>query len=132
MSQLPEALRRGPLKARQAQQQVHGRGLAGRINTWVAIRVTSHVGSMWAAYVFAVVALASLPQAIANGPSAVAAWAAQLALPLVLLPIIMVGQNVQQAHADGKAEQDHEILAALHQINTAQLEILERLDGEGR
>ena len=48
---------------------------------------------MWAAYIFAGIALISLPAAIRSGDSLViVAWIAQTFLQLVLLSIIMVGQ----------------------------------------
>jgi hypothetical protein len=52
----------------------------------------------------------------------------------VLLPIIIVGQNVIQASTDARAEADHETLTAVHQltvevhaINEAQSTILKQL-----
>jgi len=44
----------------------------------------------------------------------------------VLLPIIIVGQNVTSAAQDARAEADHETLTALHTINVRQLEMLEQ------
>ena len=38
-------------------------------------------------------------------------------LQLVLLPIIIVGQNVISASQDARAEADHETLTVLHTIN---------------
>ncbi len=46
---------------------VHGDSALGRFNTWVAVKVTKSVGSMWCAYVFALIALISLPSAISVG-----------------------------------------------------------------
>jgi hypothetical protein len=94
------------------------RGTAiNRFNTKVAIIVTTVVGSMWCAYAFAVFDLISLPSAIRNGPSAVVTWVAQTFLQLVLLSVIMVGQNVQAAAADKRAEATfHDASAALHEL----------------
>jgi hypothetical protein len=66
-----------------------------RFNTKVAIWVTNVVGSMWCAYAFALFDLISLPDAIRTGTAAIVAWVAQTFLQLVLLSVIMVGQNVQ-------------------------------------
>jgi hypothetical protein len=115
--------------------RVHGSGAAGRFNTWLAVRITKVVGSMWIAYVFAAIALISLPAALASGQIIViVSWVAQTFLQLVLLPIIIVGQNVIQAANDARAEADHETLTAVHiltvevhSINVAQTEILQRL-----
>jgi hypothetical protein len=88
-----------------------------RFNTKVAIIITTAVGSMWCAYAFALFDLISLPSAIRNGPSAVVTWVAQTFLQLVLLSVIMVGQNVQAAAADKRAEATfHDASAALHEI----------------
>jgi len=83
---------------------VHGYGAAGRFNTWLAVKITKVVGSMCMAYLFAALALISLPAAIASGQVIIiVAWIAQTFLQLVLLPIIIVGQNVIQAANDARA-----------------------------
>jgi hypothetical protein len=51
-------------------------------------------------------------------------WLSQSFLQLVLLPIIIVGQNVISAYQDARAEADHETLTTLHTINVQQLQIL--------
>jgi hypothetical protein len=86
---------------------------------------------MWIAYLFAAIALISLPAAISTHQVIViVAWIAQTFFQLVLLPIIIVGQNVIQATNDARAEADHETLTAvhkLHAINEAQSAILNQL-----
>ena len=117
-------------------KEIHGDNLVGRINTHLAVSVTKIVGSMWCAYIFALIALISLPAAISSHNSLImVAWIAQTFLQLVLLPIIIVGQNVQAAASDARAESDHETLIAIHaliadvhgisQQNTRILKILE-------
>lgn len=112
-------------------QAVHGAGPVGRFNTWLAVLVTKVVGSMWCAYIFAVIALIGLPTAIQQsqqqGPMPLVQWVAQTFLQLVLLSVIMVGQNVLQAASDARAEADHRTLLTLKQINDRQLEILEAI-----
>jgi hypothetical protein len=118
---------------------VHGSGTMGRFNTWLAVKITTVVGSMWMAYAFAALALVSLPFAIASGQVIViVAWVAQTFLQLVLLPIIIVGQNVIQTANDARAEADHETLSAVHKltievhaINEAQSAILRQLQATG-
>ena len=106
---------------------IHGTGPAGRFNTWLAVRITKIVGSMWIAYVFAAIALISLPAALASGQVIViVSWVAQTFLQLVLLPIIIVGQNVISASQDARAEADHITLSTLHSINVRQLRMLEQ------
>jgi hypothetical protein len=76
-----------------------------RFNTWLAVRVTNAVGTMWCAYVFALLAFVSLPAAIASGnPVILVSWISQTFLQLVLLSIIIVGQNVQAMASDRRAE----------------------------
>ena len=102
-----------------AQAAVHGEGPMGRFNTRVAVMITRSVGSMWCAYAFALLALISLPAAIASHSAIIiVAWIAQTFLQLVLLPIIIVGQNVQAAASDARAESDHETLIAIHTLTT--------------
>ena len=52
---------------------------------------------MWCAYAFALFDLISLPEAIRGGLATLVSWVAQTFLQLVLLSVIMVGQNVQAA-----------------------------------
>jgi hypothetical protein len=88
-----------------------------RFNTKVAIVITSVVGSMWCAYAFALFDLISLPAAIHAGTAALVSWVAQTFLQLVLLSVIMVGQNVQAAAADKRAEATfHDASATLHEV----------------
>ncbi len=98
---------------------VHGENAIGRFNTKVAVTITKSVGSMWCAYLFAVIALISLPSAIQSGNSIIIiGWIAQTFLQLVLLPIIIVGQNVQAAASDARAESDHETLISIHTLTS--------------
>ncbi len=73
-----------------------------------ALFITSIVGTMWCAIVFAIIAFISLPQAIAGGTAPIISWIAQTFLQLVLLSIIMVGQNLQSKHSELRAEADYE------------------------
>jgi len=94
-----------------------------RFNKWLAIKVTTAVGSMTCAYIFSLLALISLP-AILSGfkvfhgtfPSwlvrasliALVSWIAQTYIQLVLLSVIIVGQNVQSAASDARATKTFE------------------------
>lgn len=74
----------------------------------IAIRITGFVGSMICAVVFAFIAVISLPAAIGSGSVIVIiGWLAQTFLQLVLLSIIMVGQNLQQRHSEFLAEETY-------------------------
>jgi hypothetical protein len=110
----------------QVHARVHGTGRMGRFNAAVAVRITKIVGTMYCAYVFTLVALVALPAAIQQGSVTVLVnWLSSNFLQLVLLPIIIVGQNVISAAQDARAEADHETLTALHQMSKQQLTILE-------
>ena len=86
-------------------------------NSWLAVKITNIVGTMWCAYAFAILALISLPNAIAAGTSALISWIAQTFLQLVLLSIIMVGQKVAAEASDQQLMQTYLDAEALLQIN---------------
>ena len=99
----------------------------GRFNAAVAVKITRVVGTMYCAYVFTLIALVALPTAIQSGqPTVIVNWVSSNFLQLVLLPIIIVGQNVISAAQDKRAEADHKTLTALHAMNVQQLKILEQ------
>ncbi len=80
-----------------------------KFNVWLAGRITAAVGTMWAGYLFAALALVSLPAAIASQNAIViVAWVAQTFLQLVLLPIIMVGQTMQGQLTEQKINETHQ------------------------
>jgi hypothetical protein len=89
-----------PSEVRKAVKDVEG------FNAKFAVLITRGVGTMACAYVFALIALISLPDAIKAGRAALISWIAQTFLQLVLLSIIMVGQTVQAAASDARAEQE--------------------------
>jgi hypothetical protein len=97
-----------------------------RFNAWFAVKVTNGVGTMWCAYAFAALALISLPQAI-NSHSAVTlvSWVSQTFLQLVLLSVIIVGQNVLAAAADKRSEATYnDADAVLHEAVKIQEHLL--------
>jgi hypothetical protein len=110
-----------------------------RFNTRAAVIVTRAVGTMYTAYIFALLAFYGLPTAIKGGPSALVLWVSSEFLQLVLLPIIIVGSAVLAAVTDRLAKrQFDDVEAILHQQDqvarhlAAQdekiLAILERID----
>ena len=109
------------------QKKIHGESVAGRINTRLAVGITRSVGSMWCAYLFALIALISFPAAISSrDPIIIVGWIAQTFLQLVLLPIIIVGQNVLAAASDARAESDHHTLMAIHTLTAEVHDIAEQ------
>jgi len=110
----------GPPTVADAAAKVHGASSIGRFNSWLAIRITRGVGTMWCAYAFALIALIGLPQAIqdtfageAVHPLSLIAWIAQTFLQLVLLSIIIVGQNIQASASDSRAQATYDDAAAV-------------------
>ncbi len=136
-------LRPHPRRARLVRRaDVVGPGLNARI----AQRVTAAVGTMYAFYLFAVIMGAWMlwQGALASKPFDPFPFAFLLFLgnivQLLLMPLIMVGQNVQAAHADARAESDFEVnvkaeaeiekvLLALGALDERTLAIVERLAG---
>jgi hypothetical protein len=98
--QLPHAVRFDPKEIKEAVGEVEG------FNAKLALVITRSVGTMLCAYLFAILALISLPDAIKAGRPAIISWIAQTFLQLVLLSIIMVGQRVQSAASDARAAKE--------------------------
>jgi len=94
-----------------------------KFNLWIAQKITSGVATMWCAYLFAAIALISLPKAIESGDSIVIiSWVAQTFLQLVLLSIIMVGQKVQ-------AQSVEETINETHTASLAEFELAKEARG---
>lgn len=109
---------------------------AAKFNDKLAVKITKGVGSMWTGYIFAILSLFSLPAIlklvfprltifphwlVSASLIALVAWISQNFLQLVLLPIIMVGQNVIQSQQDAKAESDHKTLTYLANLQESQM-----------
>lgn len=104
----------GPPTVAAALAKLHGPGPIGRFNARFGLKITVIVGTMWCAYLFTLLALISAPTALRSGNSLIiVAWIAQTFLQLVLLPIIIVGQNVQAAAADARSEATYKDAAAV-------------------
>lgn len=77
-------------------------------NTKIAIALTNSVGTMWTAYLFVVIAIVGLLailQVFSPLVALLVAWASQTLIQLVLLPVIMVGQNVLNRKSELQAEE---------------------------
>jgi hypothetical protein len=113
-----DVVRFNPRQIKKAVGEVEG------FNAKFAVIITSGVGTMACAYLFAVIALISLPAILiqANvlkksdvpvfftkpGLILIVSWIAQTFLQLVLLSIILVGQRVQSAASDARALKEFE------------------------
>jgi hypothetical protein len=126
---LPEVVRFSPRQIKRRVSEVEG------FNAKFAVIITSAVGTMACAYLFALLAFVSLPAILiqANvlkasevptfftkpGLILIVSWVAQTFLQLVLLSIILVGQRVQSAASDTRSNtefQDTEVI--LDRLNT--------------
>ena len=102
-----------------------------RFNQKIATKITSFVSTMWCAYIFAAIALISLPKALQSGDSIIIiSWVAQTFLQLVLLSIIMVGQKVQAKKVEDTINETHTASLAEFELakearNNAQAELVE-------
>jgi hypothetical protein len=111
---LAKAVRLSPSEIRHAMSEVEG------FNAKLAVIITHAVGSMAMAYIFCLIALTSLPAILIEagvltssdvpkfltkpGLILIVAWIAQTFIQLVLLSIIMVGQDVQSIASDARSE----------------------------
>jgi hypothetical protein len=97
-------------------------------NGKVALTLTTVVGTMWCAYAFAVLALLALPSAIsANDPMIMIQWISQTFIQLVMLSVIMVGQNILGKASDKRAEMTYnDADATFHESEQIQAHLLEQ------
>ncbi len=91
------------------------------INGKVALALTTAVGTMWCAYAFAVLALIVLPDAVKGGMLTTIQWVSQTFIQLVMLSVIMVGQNILSRASDKRADETYEDAeATLHEAQQIQ------------
>lgn len=126
---LARAVRLNPAEIRHAMSEVEG------FNAKLAVIITHAVGSMAMAYIFCLIALTSLPAILIQagvltagdvpkfltkpGLILIVAWIAQTFIQLVLLSIIMVGQDVQSIASDARSENTFkDTQAILDALNT--------------
>lgn len=126
---LSRAVRFSPSEIRRATKEVEG------FNAKLAVVITHAVGSMAMAYIFSLIALTSLPAILIEagaltkgdvpafltkpGLILIVAWVAQTFIQLVLLSIIMVGQDVQSIASDARSEHTFtDTQAILDALNT--------------
>lgn len=86
--------------------EVHAAERLG-INDRIAVWISKNVGTMICAYVFAFIGIASLVGALTGNALLAVTFGALSSyfLQLVLLPIIMVGQNVLSRHSELQADE---------------------------
>jgi hypothetical protein len=97
-------------------------------NGKIALILTTIVGTMWCAYAFAVLALVALPSAIQQGTVlALVSWLSQTFIQLVMLSVIMVGQNILSRASDKRAQMTYDDAdATFHESEQIQAHLLEQ------
>jgi len=100
-----------------------------KFNAGFGLTITKAVGTMWMAYAFAALALVSLPSTIKqHSVVTLVAWIAQTFLQLVLLAVIMVGQDVQARGVQQKIDETHDAsLAEFELAKTARDNALQEI-----
>jgi len=93
-------------------------GMVSGINGRIALTLTRVVGTMWCAYAFAGLALVALPAALSSGSVLdIVQWISQTFIQLVMLSVIMVGQNILGKAADKQAEMTYKDAdATFHEV----------------
>jgi hypothetical protein len=92
-------------------------GFNGRLG----LTLTAVVGTMWCAYAFGLLALLVLPQAAGGGLLTLVQWLSQTFIQLVMLSVIMVGQNLMGRAADKRSEMTYKDAdATLHEAGQIQ------------
>ena len=94
-----------------------------KFNDWLALKITNVVGSMWCAYIFCILALISLPSAIAShNLITIVSWIAQTFLQLVLLSVILNSQNLQGDKTESIIKDTHDVV--LQEFNIVKEELI--------
>lgn len=97
------------------------------INQKLAVRLTRIVGTMWTAYSFmalAFIGLAAILGWLSPLVALLVGWISQTFIQLVLLPVIMVGQNVLSRKQEIQADETYEAtLKSFHDIEQIMLHL---------
>jgi hypothetical protein len=111
-----------------------------RFNKRLALWLATNVGTMTCFYIFTVLALCSLPAILSEFSAfhtvfphwlisasliALIAWVSSNFLQLILLPALMVGQNLQNEAADARATKTFEDVETARQNLTMALDLLD-------
>lgn len=115
----PRLLERQTEKPVKVADQHSRSSAAQRFNAKVAVGTTKVVGTMWCAYIFAAFDCLALPEAVRGGMYGIVQWTASFFLQLVLLAVVMVGQNIQAAASDARSEATYKDTEAILEMLTA-------------
>jgi hypothetical protein len=101
------------------------------INGKVALALTTIVGTMWCAYAFALLAFVALPFALpgqsTGGVLQMIQWVSQTFIQLVMLSVIMVGQNILGKASDKRADMTYKDAdATFHESEQIQAHLIDQ------
>jgi hypothetical protein len=106
------------------------------LNGKIALVLTTIVGTMWCAYAFALLAFVALPFALpgakqgdvtTGGVLQMIQWVSQTFIQLVMLSVIMVGQNLLSRASDKRAQMTYDDAdATFHESEQIQSHLLEQ------
>lgn len=106
-------------------QVIHPRDLLKKDKSFsdkFAIWIATHVGSMYCFYLFNILAFLSAKAAFdTHDLVPIVNWVSSNWIQLVLLPAIMVAQNVAQKATDAKSDADHITLTYLANLQDEQM-----------
>jgi len=91
------------------------------MNKWIALKLTSWVGSMWCAYLFALIAFIGIPAALQPGGIGIVNWFVEEFCQFVLLSVIIVGQNLQSTASEERMDQILELIEQQQQEELKEL-----------
>ena len=114
-------------------RQTHSETMQHDINMRIAVWLTKRVGSMLTAYLFGILAIIGLFALLDIIPPTVAllvAWASQTFIQLVLLPVIMVGQNVLDHQQGLQAEEQYETTVKIYHDSEQMMRHMQAQDTE--
>ena len=116
---IEERKKKGPVKVHAKRKDFNSR---------VALALTTAVGTMWCAYSFAVLALFALPEAVkTHNLNTLIQWVSQTFIQLVMLSVIVVGQNILGQAADKRAEATYkDAEATFHEAREIQKHLIEQ------
>ncbi len=119
-------------------RHAHAEHHKSKVNEAIAIVLNAKIGNMLCAYAFCLIAAIGLLAILGILPAIVAllvAWASQSFIQLVMLPVIMVSQNVlgkqQEMQSAETARQVSQILADMEELQAA-LGRIEQAQAKGR
>lgn len=104
-----------------------------KLHDRLAVIITSAIGSMYAVYFFIIfVSVWILWQSLSSNPFDPYPFIFMIFISnivqLILVPLIMVGQNIQNRHAQLRAEEEYQATKSIHQDIETILTILSNLD----